>query len=820
VTQSGTIYTITEGTRPGNGPNLFHSFDRFSIGTGDTASFSGPTGIANIVSRVTGGQPSSIDGILRSEITGANLYLLNPSGVLFGSNARLEISGSFHVSTADFLRFGDEATFAADRGQASTLTVAEPAAFGFLGSPPAPITIQGSRLQVPAGNALSVVGGDLEIVGREPLTAASTPTLGAPRGRIQLASVAAPGEVGFSPLALAPDLQVDSFARLGRIALSQGAFVDASGNGGGVVLLRGGRLFVDHAWMFADNTGPIHGAGIGLDLDIRADAAIRNSTSLTTDSLGAGRARDLQLTAGHLHLDGAVVGSGAFAAGDSGHVEVRVGTLTVTGGGQLDSSTQDGSTGHGGRLTVTATDAVAITGPNSGLVNVAFGTGRVGEITVEARQLTLTEGAIVRNHSFLINNPGGGRVTLTTTEAVVMAGSSVSSNGPITIRAPTVRLAAGSVGNPTFNISDAADIVITAGAVTLTEGALVTSNTLGAGRGGDIRLQGDRVTLTGGARITSDTFGGGAEDTGAGGRVTLTATDGITITGQDSGLFTETRSHGPGGDITLEAREVRLRDGATLSAVSFGAGDAGRLTLTATEHLRLDRSTLTARAAQANGGVIVLEAGHGVQLWDGSTITASVEGGPTTVGGNLTITAPFVVLEGSQEGSQIIAQATKGAGGRIVITSPVLLAEPTPADPTGLTRVSASSTEGGISGLVDIRAPVTTLSGAVAPLPQAFVNVAALLPARCAARLSGGSYSSLVVGGRGGLPLEPGGVLPSPLRLDARLAAEPAGGVGQSRQTARARGALLAAEELGFPRLRGAEALGLAPALRDGGCPP
>jgi hypothetical protein len=626
--------------------------------------------------------------------------------------------------------------------------------------------------------------------------------------------------VGFNPLELAPDLRVDSVAQLGRIALSHGAFVNASGNGGGVVLLRGGHLFVDHAWMFADNTGPVHGAGVGLDLGLRADAVIRNGAFLTTDSFGAGRARDLRLTAGRVHLDGgAVIGSRAYATGDSGHTVVRVGTLTITGGGQLDSSTQADAAGHGGRLTVTATDAIAITGPESGLVSVAHGTGRVGEITVEARQLTLTGGAVVRNHAFSSNNRGG-RVTLTASEAVVVAGgSSVSSNGPITISAPTVRLQAGIVGNPTYSISDAADIVITAGEVTLTEGARIISNTLGAGRGGDIRIQGDRVTLTGGATIRSETLSSGAE-AGAGGRITLTATDGITVAGPTSGLFSNTQSRGLGGDITLQARELRLTDEATISALSSGAGDAGRLTLTATEHLRLDRSTLTARSTQANGGVIVLQAGHGVQLWDGSTITASVEGGPTTVGGNLTITAPFVVLEGSQEGRQIIAQATEGTGGRIVITSPVLLAEPTPADPTGLARVSASSTEGGISGVVDIRAPVTTLSGAVAPLPQAFVNVAALLPARCAARLSGGTYSSLVMGGRGGLPLEPGGVLPSPLRLDARLAADAAGDGGQSRQMPRVRGALLAAEEQGFPRLPGAEALGLAPAVRDGWCPP
>ena len=96
VTQSGTIHTITGGTRPGNGPNLFHSFDRFSVGTGATASFtSQQTGIKHILSRVTGGQRSDIDGQLRTDgqlrAEGAHLYLLNPSGVLFGSNASLDV---------------------------------------------------------------------------------------------------------------------------------------------------------------------------------------------------------------------------------------------------------------------------------------------------------------------------------------------------------------------------------------------------------------------------------------------------------------------------------------------------------------------------------------------------------------------------------------------------------------------------------------------------------------------------------------------------------------------------------------------------------
>jgi hypothetical protein len=160
-----------------------------------------------------------------------------------------------------------------------------------------------------------------------------------------------------------------------------------------------------------------------------------------------------------------------------------------------------------------------------------------------------------------------------------------------------------------------------------------------------------------------------------------------------------------------------------------------------------------------------------------------------TVGGNLTFEAPFVI----SDGSQISATAVAGRGGTIGIGAQVFLADPASV-------VSASSAMG-IQGMVDIRAPVTTLSGALAPLPQAFVNVAVLLPARCAARLSGGQTSSLVVGGRDGLPLEPGSLLPSPLVLEERLAADPAMRGAPHQQTSAAKFALLAAHEKGLPRL-------------------
>jgi filamentous hemagglutinin family protein len=100
---AGPNYMIPADVGQIRGGNLFHSFGRFTVQTGERATFTPPlngTTIANILSRVTGGQRSDINGPLRSEIPGANLFLVNPAGVVFGPEASLHVSGSFHASTA------------------------------------------------------------------------------------------------------------------------------------------------------------------------------------------------------------------------------------------------------------------------------------------------------------------------------------------------------------------------------------------------------------------------------------------------------------------------------------------------------------------------------------------------------------------------------------------------------------------------------------------------------------------------------------------------------------------------------------------------
>jgi filamentous hemagglutinin family protein len=141
------------GTRRGD--NLFHSFEKFGIATGQTATFTGPGDIKNVISRVTGGAASTIDGTLRSTVGQADLYVLNPAGVLFGPNARLDVPGSFHASTAHELRFADGARFSAVDPAGSGLTMAPPEAFGFLDRPLGRIGADQSHVEVPAGKTLS-----------------------------------------------------------------------------------------------------------------------------------------------------------------------------------------------------------------------------------------------------------------------------------------------------------------------------------------------------------------------------------------------------------------------------------------------------------------------------------------------------------------------------------------------------------------------------------------------------------------------------------------------------------------------------------------
>ena len=231
--------------------------------------------------------------------------------------------------------------------------------------------------------------------------------------------------------------------------------------------------------------------------------------------------------------------------------------------------------------------------------------------------------------------------------------------------------------------------------------------------------------------------------------MSVSATDTVSISGHGSGLFTNAVGNGAGGNVTLEGTRILLDAGGMISANSLGTGNAGNISIRAEDRFVMRDSSVSTQALLADGGNITIRAGEVVQLIN-SDITTSVGQGLGN-GGNITIDPQFVIL---QNGSQILANAFGGNGGNINITAGLLLISPD-------SDINASSALG-VSGTVTINSAISDLSGSLTPLPQGFLRKGVLLSSRCAAQV-GGSNSSFVVAGREAVPMEPGGLLPSPI---------------------------------------------------------
>jgi len=544
-----------------------------------------------------------------------------------------------------------------------------------------------------------------------------------------------------------------------------------AGQGGDVTLQAKGLTLTDGARLAAESTG----AGAAGSVTVTAQDAVRLSGStVTTSTQGSGEAGRVAVTAPIITIANGGLSAVTSGTGKAGSVVVEADRLTLSGQAQIDSSSS--GPGQGGQVKVAAREAITITG-SGGMVSKAAskgdagtvtittptlrmdgpvaidarttGSGAAGNVEVQGARITLTGGARIGSTSGTVDATGtvvagsgrGGQVTVTATEALLISGrdSTGSESG---------------VFSQTFGPGDAGRIAVTTPRLTLADGGRISAETGGDGHGGDVTVQASLLALMSGAQINGSsgiTLGPALlVGAGRGGTVTLTATDPVLLTGQGTGLFTRTAGSGQGGDITVQAPRVTLADGATISAESIGLGNAGNITLTLGDSFLSTHGRIVTQATLADGGNIKITAPNFLRLRD-SAITAEVGGGATTKGGNIFIDPQFVLLQNSQ----IVANAFAGQGGKINIQAQqVFLADPT-------SQVSASSALG-INGQVAIQAPVTNISGTVAPLPQTFARAGELLRDRCGERVRGGTVSRFVLRGRDGVPLEPGSLLLSP----------------------------------------------------------
>jgi filamentous hemagglutinin family protein len=518
------------------GTNLFHSFGAFNIYEGQSATFTGPSSIENVLGRVTGGSSSFIDGLLRTQFENANpnLFLLNPAGVLFGPNASLDVQGSFHVSTADYLKLGDGGRFEATNPENSVLTVAPPEAFGFLGErQPAGIAVQGSRLQVPDGETPSVVGGDIRI---------ADGSLYAPGGRIDMVSVASPGEV----LPDASDLGVASFEQLGRIEVSHSSSserprvdpslprwftgnviynVDASGEGGGRIFIRGGELVAeDNAFIVANTWGS--GEGPGIDIGVTGQVTMRN---------------------------GANIRAHTFSSGSGGDLIVETSNLEVRNGASINAD----------NVTVTA-DRVFLSGVNPGSIPLSGSTCTSGCTGLFAtRSIIVTAGNLEVRHGAVISvsaPPGpGGNVTVTA-DRVFLSGDFAG-------------IFAIAIGVDQFE-GRAGNITVTAGTLEVRNRARISARFsdlgLGHGEGGNVTINATDITLQDDGRISAEGIGDGTQVDA--GNITLEVGNLLHLSNDSSITTSAAGGTGKGGNITLNSVFVVLDEGSIISSAVEGQG--------------------------------------------------------------------------------------------------------------------------------------------------------------------------------------------------------------------------------------------------------
>ncbi|HHC24217.1 MAG TPA: filamentous hemagglutinin N-terminal domain-containing protein [Desulfobacterales bacterium] len=821
----GPDYDIKSGYGQQAGVNLFHSFRDFNINTNESASFSGPGSVQNIISRVTGGS-SWIDGKLSSTISGANLYLLNPAGVMFGANASLNIGGSFHVSTADYLHMGRNERFYATPMAGEVLSVASPAAFGFLDDNIAPVTFKGGEIQkedrdsypgglkVPEGETISVVGGNIEIAGTYYISTetGSTELLGslsAPGGRIDMAGVASEGEV------VPTDSGLDvSSEKPGNITLDH-ALISVSGEGSGNIFISGGQFLANDSTIQADTKG----AGHGGMTDIQADSLSLVRSRIFSDTYGTGKGGSIMLrVAESVSISDF---SKIFAdttgedsdAGDAGTVLIETGNLSLSGGGAVSSDTYGG--GNGGTVTLRAAESVHISDPETKIFTGTEGyylnpgeAGDAGMILIETPKLSLSdEGNISadtrdgggRGGTIIISGPGG-----MPAESV-----EVSDNGRILSGSYVAYLEGGTVG-------DGGTVEINAKNVSFTDGGRIGSESDGNGRGGNIVLRAESLRFSGANEegVASKAYTsalGKAPDAGDAGDILIEADHAVFE--NSGGVTASTEGPGNAGIIEMNISRLELDAGASVSSASEntgGGGDAGSIHIVAENSVSLNShsSITTETVGHGSAGEITLDSPV-IRMNNGSFISSASTSLTDAAGdaGTITIDTLDLFLENS---SAITTRAENAGKGQITITAPGLHRMGDSEITTSIRRggndagdidisppewtimnqskIVANAWEGrggnihiatdhfiqsqdslvdassalGIDGSVQIESPDEDVSGGLTVLPASLLDATQWMRLPCAAR-SAEKVSSFVITGKDAVPTAFDDWQPSPL---------------------------------------------------------
>ncbi|AOX00142.1 hypothetical protein BJP34_12400 [Moorena producens PAL-8-15-08-1] len=632
--------------------NLFHSFSDFNVAEFGRVYFGLPAGIENILSRVTGGNVSNILGTL-GVLGNANLFLINPNGIFFGTNSRLDIRGSFFGSTADSVLFEDGTVFSALNPNAKPLlTINIPSGLQY-GSNPGSITNQSSLFQVPNGQTLGLIGGEVTIPGGQ---------LTAPDGRIELGGVGANGVVKLTPTDTSFVLDYSAVQEFQDISLSEGALVDTSGESGGSIQVQGANVSLrDRSFVFADTEGSGSGGGIVVKA---SQLSLEGGSRITADVLGSGQGGDLTVNATESVRVSGVSPNGIVsflaarvfrgATGNAEDVSINTGELIVSDGAFVSAETF--GEGDGGTLSVNGSSTIELMGTkpdsefSSGLFSGAStgSTGNAGDLSINTGELIVSDGAFVSAGTRGLGD--GGTLTVNAEETVKVIGTTPDGEFPSGLFSGANQ---GSTGN-------AGDLSINTGELIVSDGAFVSANTFGEGDGGNLTVN---------ASSTIELMG--------------TTPDGES----PSGLFSEasTGSTGNAGDLSINTGELIVSDGASVSTTTFREGDGGTLSVYGSSRIELIGRTADTRfptglfagtLATGKGGDVIITTGELI-VSDGAEVSAGTVG--LGDGGNLTVNASSKIqLMGTADETRFLTglfalTLARGNGGDVSINTGELI---------------------------------------------------------------------------------------------------------------------------------------------------
>src|SRR5579883_980654 len=664
VTVNSSTFNITGGTQAGR--NLFHSFQQFSVPTGGRAAFNNGVDIQNIFSRVTGGSVSNIDGIIQANGT-ANVFFVNPSGIVFGKNASLNVGGSFVATTANAIGFGNLGTFSASVPNNPALLTVNPSALFFNQLPIRSIESNSVAtannglygLRVPNGRSLLLIGGDVSIDG-----GGQRGGLSALGGRIELGGLAAPGTVGLSVQGNQQRLSYpEGIARADVSFTKQGTIAVPSDNGGSIAINAGNVNLAGNSILVA---------GIGSSL------ATVNSLAGDID-INATKTVTLTGTSAIFNA----VNSGAF--GNTGNINITTGTFSLTSTDSNNASLVSiGVLGQGraGNITIQASNSVRLDG--GGLQNeIVGGIGTGGNIEITTREFSARNRALVVSSTTGRGNAGNIKIqandvrfdTSAGVQSVVSPGA-IGNAGNIEILAQSLSLSNGSsLATSTIGQGNAGNIIIQAtDNISLANSAIVSN--VGSIQGqavqgnvGNIELSARTVSLTDSAQLQAGFNPGGQGNPGL---VSVKALDSISFAGTNSGIFTnvQQRAVGNGSDIQISAPLVSFSDGAVVNTGNVGKGNGGNINITTGSFfLNNGAAVITSNAGQGNAGNVMVQAIDNISLANSLIVSniGSPEGLPAKGNvGNIVIDARKISLT---DGAQLQAGVYAGAQGNPGIVS-------------------------------------------------------------------------------------------------------------------------------------------------------